>query len=154
MIPDFVDVEIVRDAKVTAIGFPSRMLSQSMAPAFEGQIHSGGPVPHGGSLACAIASVVESLQPYAPTPSLIAMAEILGMHPRYLQRRLANEGCRYTEVVKQVRFKIACRLLRAGELSIKQIAEELNYSGTNNFTRSFRSLAGVPPSSFQKKNAG
>jgi AraC-like DNA-binding protein len=79
-------------------------------------------------------------------PKLEELAQILNLSPRTLERRLAQEGKGFRELARRARFDRACELLRAGRLSITQIAFQLGYSDVANFTRAFRREAGVAPS--------
>lgn len=83
-------------------------------------------------------------------PKLEELARILNLSPRTLERRLANEGQGFRELARRARFERACELLRAGRLSITQIAYQLGYTDVANFTRAFRRESGQAPSQFGK----
>jgi AraC-like DNA-binding protein len=55
-------------------------------------------------------------------PHLSQVAEIVGMSERTLQRRLAQSGTSYSDIVQQARFSIASDLLADAELRIADIA--------------------------------
>jgi len=78
--------------------------------------------------------------------SLGHIAELLGLHPRTLQRRLAEAGASFQELRDQVRADIALKYLRQSSLQAAQIAEILGYSEPAAFTRAFRRQHGMTPS--------
>jgi AraC-like DNA-binding protein len=55
-------------------------------------------------------------------PRLSQVAEIVGISERTLQRRLAQSGSTYSDIVQQARFSIASDLLADSDLSIADIA--------------------------------
>ncbi|MCG6858361.1 MAG: helix-turn-helix transcriptional regulator [Salaquimonas sp.] len=77
------------------------------------------------------------------------VARALGLHPRTLQRRLAASGQDYSEILAQARFEKALRLMDDPTLRIFDIALELGFLDTSNFSRSFRLWTGVTPSIFR-----
>ncbi|MCK0153094.1 AraC family transcriptional regulator [Alcanivorax sp. S6407] len=74
------------------------------------------------------------------------LAALLNISPRTLDRRLLDEGASFRELSRQIRFQRACELIRAGQLSMLEIALELGYRDSANFTRAFRREAGCAPS--------
>jgi AraC-like DNA-binding protein len=77
------------------------------------------------------------------------IAAIVGTSPRTLQRRLAEQGAEFSELVSRARLDEAMRLLADEKIQITDIAHELGYSDTANFTRAFRRWTGVAPSLFR-----
>jgi AraC-like DNA-binding protein len=84
------------------------------------------------------------------TADLAAAAETARTSQRSLQRRLAESGIGFRQLVEEVRFESACRLLGDRERKIVEIAAELGYTDSANFTRAFRRWAGVPPQAFRQ----
>jgi AraC-like DNA-binding protein len=82
--------------------------------------------------------------------SLAAAAEAAGTSARSLQRRLAHGGLHFAEVVDDVRFTMACELLRDPRAKVVEIAAELGYNDSANFTRAFRRWAGVSPRAYRR----
>ena len=78
-------------------------------------------------------------------PSLEAVAMAVNLGPTALQRRLREHGCCFTQVVEQVRQRLAQRYLREGITSVTQLAGLLGYSETSAFSRAFRRWHGVSP---------
>jgi AraC-like DNA-binding protein len=77
--------------------------------------------------------------------SVAAVASALGLHPRMLNRRLAQEGTSVFELMKEVRFQIARDLLANTALPITEIAATLLYANNGAFTRAFRLWSGESP---------
>jgi AraC-like DNA-binding protein len=64
---------------------------------------------------------------------------------RSLQRHLTEMGTRYSEVLEQVRFHAACRMLQDPDLTVADVAHKLGYSNPTHFSRAFRRIADVNP---------
>ncbi len=80
-------------------------------------------------------------------------AEIIGMTPRTLQRRLHQAGLTYQRLVDQLLFELALPLLEDEQLKLLDIALTLGYSDAAHFTRAFRRWAGVSPSEYRRNHA-
>lgn len=80
-----------------------------------------------------------------------AVAEMLALHRRTLNRRLEALGTTFRDVLEDVRFEAACQLLALTELSLDGIADALGYAGVSPFTRAFRRRAGVPPGQWRRE---
>jgi AraC-like DNA-binding protein len=86
-----------------------------------------------------------------PTQELAA--ELLGMSPRSLRRRLGEEGTSWRAVVHDLVFARAAARLREDRASVREVAEELGYSDPTHFARFFRRRAGVAPSAWREQGA-
>lgn len=75
----------------------------------------------------------------------------LGLHPRTLQRRLADEGLKFGELQAQVRLKLAQLWLGEGRLDIETISERLGFADRRSFTRAFSRWTGTTPSALRRK---
>lgn len=82
-----------------------------------------------------------------------AVAELLAMHRRTLNRRLQALGTTFRDLLEEVRFEAGCQLLDSTELTLDDIADTLGYSGASAFTRAFRRRAGVPPGQWRHDDA-
>ena len=78
------------------------------------------------------------------------MAEVTGMGPRTLQRRLARAGVSYTRLVAEARFDLAVRLLDDPRVKLIDVALELGYSDPAHFTRAFQRWTGAAPRVFRR----
>ena len=79
-------------------------------------------------------------------PKQERVAAALGVSPRTMVRRLAEEGTSFTELLDDLRRNLACQYLREPGTSIDQIALLLGYSEIGSFTHAFRRWHGVAPS--------
>lgn len=77
------------------------------------------------------------------------MAELLGVSERTLQRRLADIGRSFSDVVEEFRREEAARLLAAPGLHLVDVASRLGYAEQTSFTRAFRRWTGVTPGAWR-----
>lgn len=70
----------------------------------------------------------------------------LALHPKTLQRRLAEEGTTFAEIVEEQRRELAEHYLRDTDLGLTQIARELGYAEQSVLSRSCQRWFGVGPS--------
>lgn len=82
-------------------------------------------------------------------PSIADVSSTLGMSGRTLQRRLADRGYAYQELVDAARRDLAQRLLRRSDYSLAEIAFLTGFSEQSAFTRAFKRWAGQTPRSFR-----
>jgi len=78
-------------------------------------------------------------------PSIASIAKKLHMSESTLQRRLAKEGCRFQELLDQVRYRLALEYLQGTHLPVTEVAMLLGYSSAANFRRSFKRWSGLTP---------
>jgi AraC-like DNA-binding protein len=88
-----------------------------------------------------------------PDQSLASLAEQLGVGERTLQRKLAEHGITYKELLDKTREEHAMRSLESGAMTVQELAYELGFSSTAAFSRAFRRWRGVSPSEWQQANA-
>jgi AraC-like DNA-binding protein len=77
--------------------------------------------------------------------SLDGVAGELGMTARTLQRRLTDEGTRFTTLVKSARVALANEYLRHPGVTVADAAERLGFSHASELSRLLRSELGVSP---------
>lgn len=82
-------------------------------------------------------------------PDVQLAAEIAGTSVRTLQRRLAEQGLNYAQLVLHARFEVASELLKEPDMRVAEVAYEVGYSDTSNFARAFRRVAGVSPEEYR-----
>jgi AraC-like DNA-binding protein len=82
-------------------------------------------------------------------PTIKRMADLANISARTLQRRLADDGHTYAQLVDQTRAELAIELLGDVDRTIGEIAAELGYSEPNNFARAFRRWTGKTPEQFR-----
>lgn len=105
-------------------------------------LQKGGPVSQQVSIAL--------LDQSGEFPTLDVMAERFAMSTRSLIRKLKAEGTSYQQLLDDVRKEQALWLLQETTLPIEQIAEQLGYQDTSNFSRTFRRWFGQTPLATRK----
>jgi AraC-like DNA-binding protein len=104
--------------------------------------------PHDTGLESALrARLRGSLSQGQATPS--RMATLLGVSERTLQRRLAEDGRSFTEVLEEFRREESARLLCDRRLALTEIATRLGYAEQTSFTRAFRRWTGRTPGAWR-----
>ncbi|MEO1041647.1 MAG: AraC family transcriptional regulator [Pseudomonadota bacterium] len=91
--------------------------------------------------------VAQALSDGVPTVSHIATK--LGMSGRTLQRRLADQGLAFQELVDRARRDLAEKFLRNTDYSLAEIAFLTGFSDQSAFTRAFKRWSGGTPGSFR-----
>jgi AraC-like DNA-binding protein len=82
--------------------------------------------------------------------SIDRVASLAGISVRTLQRRLAQEGGVFSELLDEVRTELAVQMLTTTEASLAEIAHEAGYSGVTSFIRAFRRRTGKTPAEFRQ----
>ncbi|WEM44163.1 AraC family transcriptional regulator (plasmid) [Photobacterium sp. DA100] len=85
-------------------------------------------------------------------PTLEKAAEITGLTPRTLKRRLHEEGTSYTKLLETMIIDIAKHQLVYGDKPISEIAFALGYTLSNHFSRAFKRAEGVTPKQYRDIN--
>lgn len=81
-----------------------------------------------------------------------SLADQLNVSKRQLYRKIkALTGQTVHELITNVKMQEAKKLLRSKQLSISEIAYQLGYSESTNFSRSFSKHTGETPSQYQKR---
>ena len=78
------------------------------------------------------------------------VADILGMHPRTLQRRLWQEGSSYQVVSDAACFRVATQMLLSPGATVTEVSRAIGFSTVSNFSRSFKRVAGLSPREYLK----
>jgi AraC-like DNA-binding protein len=79
------------------------------------------------------------------------VAKQLMMSERTLQRRLAEEGTNFTQLVDDTRREMAQQYLSKGDLSLKKLSFQLGFSDPSAFCRACRRWFGRSPKELQQK---
>lgn len=84
--------------------------------------------------------------------SLSECAEELHYHPTYIWKMMKLEkNMTFTDYISEYKLHQAKRLLLETNMTIADIAKELNYTNTQNFIRFFSKLEGTTPGKFRKQ---
>lgn len=86
-------------------------------------------------------------------PEISAVTRSTGLSVRTLQRRLAEEGVVYTDLVAGVRRDLARNMLADPSRSQLDISISLGYSDAANFARAFKQWSGLTPGEFRQSLA-
>lgn len=82
-----------------------------------------------------------------------SVAALLALHPRTLQRRLAEEGSSFGAIKDEVRKQLALEYLRGTSMAIGQIALMLGFPAQSALTRACRLWFGVTPLELRAERA-
>ena len=90
----------------------------------------------------------------APALDRTAVATLLELHPRSLNRRLRAEGTTFAALLDACRYDIARELFRDTQLSVQDVAILLGYAERASFDRAFRRWSGMTPTTWRSLLAG
>jgi AraC-like DNA-binding protein len=79
-----------------------------------------------------------------------AVADGLHMSTRTLQRRLEDEGTRFSDVLDRARLEVARRLLADQTQSLLGVAFRLGFADLATFSRAFKRWTGKPPGQWRR----
>ncbi|WP_246667890.1 MULTISPECIES: AraC family transcriptional regulator [Bradyrhizobium] len=83
--------------------------------------------------------------------TLDSTARALKISSRTLQRHLGRMGTSHSEMLAEVRLKIACRLLVDSGKPLSEIAKFLGYSNASSFSRIFVRLMQIKPVAYRRQ---
>lgn len=152
MVPDF-------DAPAHAVDFDAAILALPLPAADTGmypllQQHAERLLreraqAHRGIVAQVHAAIVRSL---AVEPVRLAgIAAALDLSPRTLQRKLADAGATFQQVLDAARYALAMDYLRQDGLSLVDIAFLLGFQEQSAFTHAFREWSGTNPGAWRER---
>lgn len=133
------------DAEISLPAFDPMLAAAALQIATAALAHA--PRPH--ALAGVVAARIEAQLPESASAESIASA--LKMSARTLQRRLEDEGARFSTVLDEVRARVAKRLLADASLSLAEIAYRVGFSDLPTFSRAFKRWTGAPPGTFRRR---
>ncbi|MBK6287225.1 MAG: AraC family transcriptional regulator ligand-binding domain-containing protein [Pseudomonadales bacterium] len=84
-------------------------------------------------------------------PSFEDIAGRLGVSASSLRRRLMSENSSYQKLKDECRRDAAIRLLQQSDCSVADIGEQLGFTETSSFIRSFRGWTGTTPRGFRDR---
>ena len=86
--------------------------------------------------------------------NLESCADFLGLHPRTLQRALADKGTSFKQLLLETRMNIAKKYLLSSRIPLSELSDLLGYRNLSAFTRAFSSSIGVSPREWRASRAG
>lgn len=84
-------------------------------------------------------------------PRRKTVADRLNMSARTLDRRLADEGLAWQDLLDETRLQLAHDYLTLTELTVAEISERLGFSDPRSFQRRFRQLCGKTPAEIRQQ---
>jgi AraC-like DNA-binding protein len=84
-------------------------------------------------------------------PTQAELADVLGVSVSTLSRQLGEQGYSFRTLANEVRHEQACELLRAGAMTVQDVATLQGYAEPANFVRAFRAMAGVSPGVYARQ---
>ncbi|MEC3920603.1 AraC family transcriptional regulator [Nocardia sp. CDC160] len=84
------------------------------------------------------------------TPEIDAVARLLTLHPRTLQRRLATEGTTFAAILDEVRRSEARRYLTTTDMPMSQVASLIGLAEQSVFTRCCQRWWGTTPTAVRR----
>lgn len=103
------------------------------------------------SLKVRVENAIAALLPHGQA-RLDSVAAMLGVSPRTLARRLADESSSFGGILAELRSALADRYLADRTLPISQIAWLLGYAEIGAFTRAYQRWSGMPPSAARARH--
>ena len=84
--------------------------------------------------------------------NLTSCAQFFDMHPRALQRALAEQDRTFKGQLSEVRMELALHYLRNSSMPLTELAGILGYRNPSAFTRAFQVVHGLPPARWRAAN--
>lgn len=82
-----------------------------------------------------------------------SIAAHFAMHRRTLQRQLRRRGVTFQAVLDEVRYEVACQLLRDTRLPGARVAAAIGFAEPASFTHAFRRWSGMTPAQWREAHA-
>ena len=82
-------------------------------------------------------------------PRLEQVADNVGITQRTLQRRLSAAGTSYTQLVNELRFGLAAKLLQDSMVPIATVAKRAGFANHSGFSRAFHAWTGMTPRQYR-----
>jgi AraC-like DNA-binding protein len=83
-------------------------------------------------------------------PGVAHVATLLHMSTRTLGRRLADEGTTFTELVEDLRRRLALQYVGGRDLDISEVAFLLGFADSSSFYRAFKRWTGQTPLAYRR----
>lgn len=94
-----------------------------------------------------------ALTPYAldKLPTLETLSNLLGIHPKQIQLKLAKEHTHYRDLILAIKAKRAEELMLHTDFDMNRIAIEVGYQNSTHFARAMKKLWGMTPLKYSKQ---
>jgi AraC-like DNA-binding protein len=108
--------------------------------------------PRAGAFAAVVGARIEAILPGDASTEAVAAA--LHMSARTLQRRLEDEGTRFSEVLDAVRERVSRALVLDEALALGEVGYRVGFSDAATFSRAFKRWTGLPPGAYRRRRGG
>lgn len=85
-------------------------------------------------------------------PSAGKIARLLDISERTLHRRLSKDGLRFQQLIDEVRFSAAKKLLDESDVRVVDIAHEVGFADSAHFSRMFSRVGGLSPKQYRQQS--
>lgn len=82
-------------------------------------------------------------------PNMYELTQIFDVSRSSLERKLSLEGTSFTDIKNNYLQRKSFELLNNSKLTVKEIAEQLNFSNSQNYIRSFKGWTTVTPEAYR-----
>ncbi len=148
----FPNTRILMHSRQTSVLVPQALIGFPCPPIEQPADETGNPMASRDGLPDALETIREIVKAYLPDRPLrtVELADLLGTSERTLQRHLARQGLTFHGLVAEARYQVACQMLAQPDAKITDIAFSAGYQHTSHFSRAFRRVAGVAPSTYRR----
>jgi len=156
-VEQFPNTHFLSGQKFTSITVPYELLSSPLRVAldvYRSQAGKVAPPPCTTDFQINVGNSLKAvLSPYLPEriPGIEAAAEMAATSVRTLQRRLQKSGLSYSDLIGELRFETAARLLRETDATALEIALEVGYEDPSHFSRAFKRMASISPREYRRR---
>ncbi|MZR62991.1 AraC family transcriptional regulator [Alcanivorax sp. DP30] len=84
-------------------------------------------------------------------PRRKTVADRLNIGLRTLDRRMAEHGLSWQELLDETREQLACDYLKVTSMTVAEISQRLGFSNTRSFQRRFQQWVGMTPSQYREQ---
>ncbi len=151
------EVQLSFSQQYTAIAFPRNLLQKKRLQlsksnlSFELHPDISNQSSPATDFSGSIVQTLESLLPHNII-NIDLVAKLAGISTRSLQRQLAQEGTNYSDLLEAMRREKAIALLKNSQLNLTDIARQLGYANSANFSRAFKRWTNFSPRYFRQQN--
>lgn len=85
--------------------------------------------------------------------NLDGISQLMGRHPRSLQRALKEHDVGFRDLLNEVRQEVAEHYLLSSNISLIDLADILGYNNVSAFSRAFKVVSGVSPQDWRLVNS-